>query len=365
MDSLDQLNERSPEQPGSSGGPVLEIENLVVHFPVRSKFLKRVVGHVLAVDGVSLEVGPGETLAVVGESGCGKSTTARTVIGLTRPTSGKIVLAGQDITHASLRQLRTHRRDMQLVFQNPYGSLNPRAKVGDIIAEPLIAYGIGDKKAIRERVADVMERMGLDAAQAKRYPHEFSGGQRQRIGIARALVLEPKLLLLDEPVSALDVSIQAQILNLLKDLQDELGLAYLMIAHDLAVVRHIAHRVAVMYLGKIVETGSAEDVFESPTHPYTKGLLSAVPIPDPKLRERTDRIVLEGDLPSPMNPPSGCRFRTRCWKPDQRCADEVPELIPRAGAAHPSACHYGTTADELEAAQRLKTQPPETLEQRA
>ena len=326
--------------------PVLELDGLVTHFPVRSKLLRRQVGAVHAVDGVDLTVSQGETVGLVGESGCGKSTLARTVIGLNKPTAGRIVFDGKDVTGLKGKRMRRHRRDMQLVFQDSYGSLNPRMRLRDIVAEPLIAYKLGSREGIRQRVSETMELVGLDASQADRYPHQFSGGQRQRIGIARALVLRPKLLILDEPVSALDVSIQAQILNLLQDLQAELNFACLLIAHDLAVVRHIAHRVAVMYLGKVMEIASSDELYDRPTHPYTKVLLSAVPIPDPERAGSVNDVLLEGDLPSPTNPPSGCRFRTRCWKADERCAQEVPELVFRAGVEHPSACHYAAVDEE-------------------
>jgi peptide/nickel transport system ATP-binding protein len=313
---------------------MLRVTDLHMHFsgPKSS-------GPVRAVDGVSFTIRAGETLGLVGESGCGKTTVGRTIIRLLEPTSGSIEFDGVDITHLPRRQLRKIRRGMQIVFQDPFASLNPRKSVHEIIAEPLRIHGLyknGDGK----RVAELLDLVRLPSDAGRRRPNEFSGGQRQRIAIARALALRPRLLILDEPVSAVDVSIQAQIINLLDELQQQLGLAYLFIAHDLAVVRHISDRVAVMYLGRVVETGETGDIFERPTHPYTQALLSAVPVPDPRLRGRSGRIVLEGDLPSPVAPPSGCRFRTRCWKATERCATEIPQLVPPAGHQNPSACHY-------------------------
>jgi oligopeptide/dipeptide ABC transporter ATP-binding protein len=326
--------------------PLLRVEGLVKHFPLtRGIVLKRQIGSVRAVDGVSFEVRPGETLGLVGESGCGKSTVAQTLLRLVEPTAGRAFYRDEDIFAMSGSRLRRLRRDMQIVFQDPYASLNPRMTVGDIVTEGWdIHADVVPKGKRRERLGELLERVGLDPAYARRYPHQFSGGQRQRIGIARALALNPEVLILDEPVSALDVSVQAQVVNLLEELQDELGFAYVFIAHDLAVVRHISDQVAVMYLGKIVETGTEAEVYERPTHPYTQALLSAVPVPDPDAAGTRRRIVLEGDVPSPADPPSGCRFRTRCWKADDRCADEEPGLTYRAGAAHPSACHYAEVA---------------------
>jgi oligopeptide/dipeptide ABC transporter ATP-binding protein len=321
------------------GAPVIEIRGLATRFPVRSRFLKRTVGHVHAVDGVDLDIAAGETVGLVGESGCGKSTLARTIMGLVEPAAGAISVDGKDITAAKGRERRTERRQMQMVFQDPVGSLDPRQRVRDIIAEPLITYRVLQGRARDRRVDELLDLVGLDAGHARRFPHEFSGGQRQRIGIARALALNPKLLVLDEPVSALDVSIQAQILNLLQDLQAELGLAYLLISHDLAVVRHVAHRIAVMYLGRIVEEGETAAIFAKPSHPYTRALLSAVPNPDPSLRDRP-RIVLEGDIPSPIDPPSGCRFRTRCHLAADVCVTTEPVLVDRDGIGHPAACHF-------------------------
>jgi oligopeptide/dipeptide ABC transporter ATP-binding protein len=321
------------------GEEILRVEDLATYFPIRAGFLKRQVASVKAVDGVSFAVAAGETLGLVGESGCGKSTVARTVMRLEEPTGGRIVFQGEDITAYSRAQMRPVRQRMQVIFQDPYSSLNPRMNVRELVGEPLRVHGRW-RDGGPARVAELLEIVGLSPEHAKRFPHEFSGGQRQRIGIARALALNPQLLILDEPVSALDVSIQAQIVNLLTRLQDEFDLAYLFIAHDLSVVRHISDRVAVMYLGRIVETGTREDVYERPTHPYTQALLSAVPRPDPDAAGFGERIVLEGDVPSPSNPPSGCRFRTRCWKADERCATETPELLDRLGTGTMSACHY-------------------------
>ena len=319
--------------------PILEVKNLVKHYPLRGGgVLQRQVGDVHAVCDISFSLRPGETLGLVGESGCGKSTTGRAVLQLTPPTSGEVIFEGDDLVGKTRKQLRRVRRDLQVVFQDPYASLNPRIPVNDIVAEPLIIHGLYRKRG-KERVRELLTVVGLNPEHGNRYAHEFSGGQRQRIGIARALALEPKVLILDEPVSALDVSIQAGVVNLLEELQERLGLAYVFIAHDLSVVRHISDRVAVMYLGKIVETGSRDSIYERASHPYTQALLSAVPIPDPKLERQRQRIVLEGDVPSPVNPPSGCRFRTRCWKAQAICAEEEPALIDR-GQGHPVACHF-------------------------
>lgn len=328
---------------------LLEVTDLVKHFPVTQGILfKRKIGAVHAVDGVSFEINKGETLGLVGETGCGKSTLGRCVLRLMDLTAGKVVFDGQDISTASEQELRPLRRRMQLIFQDPYASLDPRMNAGDIIGEALEIHGLADGQAATKRVGDLMELVGLSPDRRGRYPHEFSGGQRQRIGVARALAVEPELIVCDEPVSALDVSIQAQILNLLDSLQHELGLTYLFIAHDLSVVRHSCDRVAVMYLGKIVETAIGRTLYEDPKHPYTGSLLSAVPIPDPIVAAATNRVVLEGDVPSPINPPSGCRFHPRCPKAQiPHCASEEPEL-ESFDAEHQAACHYPLTRrDEL------------------
>jgi peptide/nickel transport system ATP-binding protein/oligopeptide transport system ATP-binding protein len=336
--------EASLPAPSSNGNELLRIEDLVKHFPIKAGILKHTVGQVRAVDGVSLTIQPGETLGVVGESGCGKTTLGRTIMKLLEPTSGTIVFDGRDITSLKRKQMRAIRRDIQIVFQDPYASLNPRMTVRDIVAEPLKIHGLYSRGEGNRRVEELLRTVGLSPEHANRFPHEFSGGQRQRIGVARALALNPRLIVLDEPVSALDVSIQAQVVNLLEELQGQFGLTYLFIAHDLSVVRHVSDRVAVMYLGKVIEIGSRHQIYHGPMHPYTQALLSAVPIETPAQRGKRSRIVLEGDVPSPANPPSGCRFRTRCWKAQQICADEEPALVPRAGGAHPVACHF---AEEL------------------
>jgi oligopeptide/dipeptide ABC transporter ATP-binding protein len=316
----------------------LEVRDLVKEFPIRSGILRRTTGTVHAVSGVSIAVEAGQTFGIVGESGCGKSTLGRSIVRLHPIDGGSIRVGDDDITDARGSTLTSVRRRVQMVFQDPYASLDPRMTVRSIIAEALEIHGLyrGQRDA---RVAELLALVGLDAVYANRYPHEFSGGQRQRIGIARALAVEPDVIVLDEPVSALDVSVQAGVLNMLEDLQDRLGLTYVFIAHDLSVVRHLSDTIAVMYLGRIVEQAPVDELFERPLHPYTQALLSAVPIPDPRLERARDRIVLAGDVPSPANPPSGCRFRTRCWKATELCATQTPELLPTAGAGR-VACHY-------------------------
>ncbi|GAA3759654.1 ABC transporter ATP-binding protein [Micromonospora maritima] len=321
---------------------IIEVRDLVKHYPVtRGIVFKKTIGHVKAVDGVSFDLKAGETLGVVGESGCGKSTLARVLMNLEKPTAGQVLYKGQDISKLSGGALRRLRRQIQLVMQDPYTSLNPRMTVGDLIGEPFeIHPEVAPKGSRRGKVKELLDLVGLNPEHINRYPHQFSGGQRQRIGIARALALRPEVIVCDEPVSALDVSIQAQVMNLLEQLQSEFGLSYVFIAHDLSVVRHLSDRVAVMYLGKMVEVGTEDEIYERPTHPYTQALLSAVPVPDPTLRESKAIIRLQGDVPSPISPPSGCRFRTRCWKAQDLCAQEVPLLQIRPGSDHPSACHF-------------------------
>ncbi|WP_166352709.1 ABC transporter ATP-binding protein [Phytoactinopolyspora limicola] len=341
------LTPEATQPAAHSAPPILAARELVKHFPVRSGgILRRTVGQIHAVCGVSLDVAPRETLALVGESGCGKSTTARLMLDLIPPTSGSVYYDGQPITGRSRAAIRVLRQSLQIVFQDPFASLDPRMPVSALLAEPLRIHG-RYKPGGEARVRELLELVGLNPEHGARYPHEFSGGQRQRIGIARALALEPRVLVLDEPVSALDVSIQAGVINLLEDLQDRLGLSYLFVSHDLSVVRHIAQRVAVMYLGRIVESGPTDDLFAAPAHPYTQALVSAIPVPDPHRERARRRIVLTGDVPNPADPPSGCRFRTRCptfaqrLRPDEQalCIDSAPELVDR-GDGHPAACHF-------------------------
>lgn len=342
-----------------SAEPLLEVRDLKMHFPIRKgTFIQREIGRVKAVDGVSFDIKRGETLGLVGESGCGKSTAGRAILQLYRPTAGSVRFDGQELTEMPTeRDLFPMRRRMQMIFQDPYASLNPRMTVGDIIAEPIRTHSlIPEKRALRERVQDLMAKVGLNPQYVRRYPHEFSGGQRQRIGIARALATEPEFIVCDEPISALDVSIQAQIMNLLQDLQQEFNLTYLFIAHDLAAVRHISDRIAVMYLGRIVEVADFEDIYANPQHPYTQALISAVPIPDPEIEETRQRVMLTGDVPSPLSPPSGCHFHTRCPARAQhpelgdRCTTELPILRVGEGNEQVAACHLYDSPGTAESA---------------
>ncbi len=322
---------------------ILEVKNLKKYFTLRSGFLfQKFTGSVKAVDGVSFHIKEGETFGLVGESGCGKSTTARVILRLTNPTSGCALYNGTDLFKLSRKQMFKVRREIQVIFQDPYASLSPRMTIGDIVGEPLEIHGVGNKGYRRKKVKKLLKVVGLNPEHINRYPHEFSGGQRQRVGVARALALTPKLILCDEPVSALDVSVQAQILNLMSDLQKEFNLTYLFIAHDLSVVKHISNRIGVMYLGKIVEVADSWDLYKKPLHPYTRGLLSAIPIPDPELEKKRKRIILEGDVPSPINPPSGCRFHPRCPNAEEICSKEEPELknYSKNGNEHLAACFF-------------------------
>jgi oligopeptide transport system ATP-binding protein len=339
-----------PGPPARRGEPLIEVRDLVKHFPLTSGIiLQRQVGAVRAVDGISSDVLRGETLGVVGESGCGKSTTARLLVRLLDPTSGSVTLDGVEISSLKGRQLKEMRREMQMIFQDPFASLNPRKRIGQIVGDPLQLHGLASGRELRRNVQELLDRVGLSAEHYNRYPHEFSGGQRQRIGIARALALRPKLIIADEPVSALDVSIQAQIINLLDDLQDEFGLSYIFVAHDLGVVRHVSDRIAVMYLGKIVERSPAAVLYKRPIHPYSVALLSAVPIPDPKANAARTPVVLEGDVPSPVDPPSACRFHTRCPWATEICSEDEPPLADY-GSGQAAACHHPRNVD----AQQIK-----------
>jgi oligopeptide transport system ATP-binding protein len=335
------------ESNGGGEEHLIEVQGLTMHFPVtRGIVFQRRVGTVKAVDGISFSIKKGETLGLVGESGCGKSTTGRAILQLYRPTAGSVRFQGSDLTKLRGDEMRRMRRQVQMIFQDPYASLNPRMTVGDIIGEPIRVHKLREGKAVRDRVEELLGLVGLNPAFANRYPHEFSGGQRQRIGIARALAVEPKFVVCDEPVSALDVSIQAQVVNLLEELQDKLGLTYLFIAHDLSVVKHISDRVAVMYLGKIVELAEGPKLYSMPLHPYSQALLSAVPIPDPKVEKQRRRIILEGDVPSPLNPPSGCHFHTRCPLAIEKCKQEEPPFVDYGGG-HFAACWRAQEASEL------------------
>lgn len=335
--TVSSLSNSQPTPPPTTPDVLLEVQNLKKHFPIKGGLLRRTVANVKALDGVSFAINRGETLGLVGESGCGKTTTGRTVLRLIQATSGDVKFENKSVMGAGRAEMRHLRRDMQIVFQDPYASLNPRVAVGESIAEGLKIHGIGNEKEQRDRVVAVLDRVGMNSSHMRRFPHEFSGGQRQRIGIARALVMEPKLIVCDEPVSALDVSIQAQVLNLLKDLQNDLGLTYLFIAHNLSVVEHISNRVGVMYLGRMVELATRDELFSHPMHPYTKALMSAIPLPDPTIKR--ERIILQGDVPSPVNPPSGCHFHPRCWLAQEVCKHEDPAFEQKV-PGHWVACHF-------------------------
>ncbi|MFC8259761.1 ABC transporter ATP-binding protein [Streptomyces sp. NPDC057291] len=351
-----------PEQATAPREPLLKVEGLVKHFPIRKGLFGRQSAAVKAVDGIDFEVYPGETLGVVGESGCGKSTMGRLITRLLEPTGGKVEFEGRDITHLSMGQMRPMRRDVQMIFQDPYSSLNPRHTIGTIVSAPFRLQGVEPEGGLKNHVQELLKLVGLSPEHYNRYPHEFSGGQRQRIGIARALALRPKLVVADEPVSALDVSIQAQVVNLLDDLQDELGLTYVIIAHDLSVIRHVSDRIAVMYLGKIVELADRKSLYEAPMHPYTKALMSAVPVPDPRRRGvKSERILLKGDVPSPISPPSGCRFHTRCWKATQICKTQEPPLIALK-TGHQVACHHPENAPDQVPGEKVLAAAREAVE---
>jgi oligopeptide/dipeptide ABC transporter ATP-binding protein len=325
----------------TSADPLLEVRNLRTWFPITAGILQRTVAHVRAVDGVDLTIRQGETLGLVGESGCGKSTLGRSILRLVEPTSGQVLFKGRDLTKLGGGEMRRMRREMAIIFQDPFASLDPRQTVGEIVGEPLDIHGLAQNRRQRgDRIQELLNVVGLNPNFANRYPHEFSGGQRQRIGIARALAVDPSFIVCDEPISALDVSIQAQIINLLERLQDQFNLTYLFIAHDLSVVKHISDRIAVMYLGRIVEVSGANELYRRPKHPYTTSLLSAIPIPDPAVEKRRRRIILSGDVPSPVNPPSGCRFRTRCFKAQPRCAESEPPLDTVQLDGHQAACYF-------------------------
>jgi oligopeptide/dipeptide ABC transporter ATP-binding protein len=327
------------ETPKETGQTLVEVKGLKVHFPIKGGLLGRTVANVKSVDGVDLFIRRGETLGLVGESGCGKTTTGRAILQLIKPTAGSVKLDGTELTTLPPNEIRQKRADMQMVFQDPYGSLDPRYTIGQIVAEPLENFQRGTPKEIRDEVAHLLEVVGINPYYVNRFAHEFSGGQRQRVGIARALALHPSFIVADEPVSALDVSIQAQVLNLLQDLQGQFGLTYLFVAHNLSVVKHISERVAVMYLGRVVELANSTSLYETPLHPYTQALLSAVPVPDPDIEARRKRIILEGDVPSPVNPPSGCNFHPRCWKAQAICREVIPPLEEKQ-SNHYAACHF-------------------------